>query len=127
MRVQVNEIIPENSNNLVFFSTDFGDAKAFWEGEEPIANKEYQVEVDINDTLIWNKDILKGDNGNYSIQLKNSLIHISGNLDSVDDDGYAVLRIGDNIIPFIAIGEPFQVGSFIKLSTKSISLSPISY
>ena len=127
MRVQVNEVIPENSNNLVLFSTNFGDAKAFWEGEEPIANREYQVEVDINDTLIWHKDILKDDIGNYSIQLENNLILICGNLDSVDDDGYAVLRIGENIIPFIAIGEPFQVGSFIRLSTKSISLSTVSY
>ncbi len=127
MRVQVNEIISEDSNNFVLFSTDFGDAKAFWEGEEPVARREYQVEVDVNDTLIWHKDVLKDDNRNYSIELKNNLILISGNLESIDDDGYAVLRIGDSIVPFIAIGEPFQVDSFIKLSIKSISLSPISY
>lgn len=127
MRVQVNKVVPENSNHLVFFSTDFGDAKAFWEGEKPIVNSEYQVEVDIDDTLFWHKDILKGDNGSYSIQVKNNLVLISGNLDSVDNDGYAVLRIGDDIVSFMAVGEPFQVGTFIKLSTKSISLSPISY
>lgn len=127
MRVRIKEIGKENPNNLVLFSTDFGDAKAIWEGEEPTINNEYQVEVDINETLIWNIDIIRVENGYYSIQIENDIIHISGSLDSLDDDGYAILKIGESIIPFMAMGEPFQVGSFIKLATKIVSVSPISY
>lgn len=51
MRVQINEIIHENLNTIVAFSSNFGSAKAYWDGDEPIANSEYQVEVDINNTL----------------------------------------------------------------------------
>lgn len=127
MRVHINKIILENTNIIVLFSTDFGDAKAFWEGEVPTINSEYQVEVDIIDTLVWNIDIIRAENDNYSIQMENEFIHISGKLDSVDDDGYTVLRIGDNIIPFVATGEPFHAGTFISVSSKLLSISPVSY
>lgn len=127
MRVQINEIIHENSYIIVFFSSDFGSAKAYWDGEEPTENSKYQVEVDINNTLVWNGDILENEDQECSIQLKNGFILISGRIDSIDEDGYTVLRIGDNIIPFIATGNPFQVGTYIKLSTVKITLSPIDY
>lgn len=62
-----------------------------------------------------------------SIQLKNDSILISGCIDSIDEDEYTVLRIGDNIIPFLATGNPFQVGTNITLLTEAITLSPIDY
>ncbi len=127
MRVQINEIIHENSNIIVAFSSSFGCAKAYWDGEEPIANSEYQVEVDINNTLVWNKDVLRHENYECAIQLKNDFILISGCIDSIDEDGYTVLRIGDSIIPFLTTGDPFQVGTNITLSTGTITLSPIDY
>lgn len=127
MKVQINEIIHENPNIIVAFSSSFGGAKAYWDGDEPIANSEYQVEVDINNTLVWNKDVLQHENYECSIQLKNDFILISGCIDSIDEDGYTVLRIGDSIIPFLATGDPFQVGTNITLSTETITLSPIDY
>lgn len=127
MRIQINEIIHENSNIIVAFSSRFGGAKAYWDGDEPIADSEYQVEVDINNTLVWNKDVLRHENYKCSIQLKNDFILISGFIDSIDEDGYTVLRIGDSIIPFLTTGEPFQVGTNITLSTGTITLSPINY
>lgn len=127
MRVQINEILQKNSNIVVAFSSRFGGAKAYWDGDEPIANREYHVEVDINNTLVWNKDVLQHENDECSIQLKNDFILISGCIDSIDEDGYTVLRIGDSIIPFLATGDPFQVGTNITLSTETITLSPIDY
>ena len=127
MEVLINEIRQEGLNIIVFFSSNFGDAKGFWIGENPKINEFYQVEVDINDKLIWNQNIIKNIEHNYSVHLINNLICISGLLDSLDNDGYAVLRIGDNIVPFIATGKPFKIGSMIKLFTKSISMSPIDY
>jgi len=50
-----------------------------------------------------------------------------GVLESVDDDGYSVLRIGDSIISFFAHGSSFSIGSSIKIITDSISASPVSY
>jgi hypothetical protein len=127
MKVQIDEIIHGNSNIVVAFSSSFGSAKAYWDGDEPIAKSEYLVEVDVDNTLVWNKDILQHENNAYSIRLKNDFILISGYIDSIDEDGYTVLRIGDNIIPFLTTGAPFPIGTNVTLSTKTITLSPFSY
>ena len=127
MKVKVDEITCENSNIIVYFSNDFGGAKAYWDGEKPIAHQEYQVEVDIDNTLDWHKDVLPDNDCKGSIQLKNDSIFISGCIDSIDNDGYTVLRLGDSIIPFLTTGTPFQVGTYATLSVETITLSPVNY
>ena len=126
MKIQVDEMIYDNLNIVVCFSTDFGSAKAFWDGEEPLVNHVYQVEVDINNTLEWYRDVLPVENSKESIQLKNDLIFISGLIDSIDEDGYTVLRLGNYIIPFLSVGIPFQVGIYVTLLVNSITLSPVN-
>ena len=127
MRILVEKITDRNLNILVEFSSEFGKAVAFWEGEKPIANNEYHVEMDIRDTLIWNEQIQKAENNKHYIQQENDLIRIFGRIDSIDDDGYVTLRLGECIVPFIASGTPFQIGEHITLSAKEIFLSPVDY
>ena len=127
MRIQVDKIIDKNSNIIVEFSSEFGKAMAFWEGEKPIVNNEYHVEIDIRSTLIWSKEIQKAESNKPIIQQGNDFIQISGRIDSIDDDGYVTLRVGEYIVPFIASGTPFQIGEHVTLTAKEISLSPVDY
>ena len=127
MKILVEKIIFVDSSIHVDFSTDYGKATALWEGEKPTINFEYHVEIDIDDSLTWEKDIIKNETGEYSIQMHDNRIFLAGMLDSVDDDGYAVLRIGESIITFVTNGIPFVNGSFIKLISKTVTLSQIDY
>ena len=127
MRVLINEIVCSKLNIIVAFSSDFGHAIADWNGEVPKINREYQVEFDINNTLTWEKDITKRGKNTKLIQQSGGAIQIYGDIDSIDDDGYTVLRIGDSIIPFLTTGTPFPVGTSVVLSTEKITLSPIDY
>jgi hypothetical protein len=110
----------------VSFSTGFGEAKAFWEGDKPMQNCEYYVEIDIHDVIILSKNILDKKN-TYSIQLCDDSIIICGKIDSINDDGYTVIRLGDSIIPFITPDKSLQAGTSVKLSAKYISLYPVYY
>ena len=130
MRIRVKKIFCSNPDTIICFSTDFGSARALWtgwNGDTPKKNHVYDVEVDILQTLEWGVDIVEADGRKYSIIEKNSIIFISGLIDSIDEDGYVVLRIGDYIIPFIATGIPLKVGTFVTLATKSISLTAFEY
>jgi len=127
MRVQVDKIISDNSDIIVCFSSDFGCAKAYWKGKEPSVNSNYQVEVDIDHTLMWGKEVLFEENSKPNIQQKNDQIFVTGCIDSIDEDGYTVLRLDDSIIPFLTIGEPYQVGAHVRLCTKLITLYPVDY
>lgn len=127
MKIQIKKIINENENTNVVFFSEFGEAKAFWEGEKPTVNNEYQVEIDIIDTLVWGKEILKTKINKPFIQQENDVTYISGFIDSIDDDGYVVLRLGDYIVPFIATGDAFQIGEYVTLSVKGITLFSVDY
>ena len=126
MKIKIKKIIPKHSGIYIIFKTKCGEAEAYWNGNEPIINQEYYVEFDINQTLTWGIDILNN-RSSISIRFANDLVHISGILESIDDDGYSLIRVGENIIPFMATGTPFSIGSSIELVTKSVSLSPINY
>ena len=67
------------------------------------------------------------ENGKPNIQQKMHRIFITGCIDFVDEDGYTVLRLDDSIIPFLTIGEPYQVGTYVRLATKLITLYPLDY
>ena len=124
MKIQTREIIHDFSKVIVIFTTEFGESRAYWEGDEPIKNHEYDVEVDIHDVLEWGNDITKNVGEVYSIGFKDNRVYITGILESADDDGYSVLRIGDFIIPFMAKGDSFPVNTSILLMVNTICLTP---
>jgi len=127
MKIKIKDVINNGLSIIVNFSTEFGEGKAFWEGDVPIQNCEYYTEVDIHDNLVWGKNIIRTNENLYSFNLKNEIINISGILESTDVDGYSILRVGDYIIPFMATGTPFIINTFIILSIELISLSPVFY
>jgi len=123
MKVIVNKVDCVGTTVIVSFSSAFGDAKAFWNGELPVPSHEYRVEVDIDD-LTRDVDVSISEICQPSIKLDKELICITGCIDSVDEDGYTVIRLGDYIIPFMLIGDLFDVGTNVELRTKSITLYP---
>jgi hypothetical protein len=128
MKIKVNSARVEASKCLVGFSTDYGDADAVWQGDAPEINRRYDVELDIDGALVWGESVLISKSKANVIKKKiDGLIVITGVLDSLDDDGYAVLRIGDSIIPFMAEGNPFHVGNPIEISTDSLFLYQVCY
>ena len=127
MKVKIHQAFQENTSLVVGFSSEFGSAEAVWNGQKPLTHNEYQVEVDIEDTLSWDRDVVISTRQHCNIGQKKDAVNISGYLCSVEQDGYAVLSLGDNIVAFMAVGNPPLVGSCITLSTKSISLTPVEY
>ncbi len=127
MKIIVERTKAVDSNVMIDFSTEYGSAIAVWEGEMPSVSCEYHVELDIEDTLVWNKDITKNEAEEHSIRMYQDKVSLSGVLDSVDDDGYSILRIGSSIIPFISSGNSFEIGTSITVFSENLSLSLVDY
>jgi len=128
MNIKIEKIISTPPSLLVAFSTNYGNAIGTWEGEMPILDSNYDVEIDIDNVLLWGKEIINGKKSfNVSMNSKNEII-LNGILDSLDEDGYAVLRLGSSITAFMTNIEkvfPFEVGSYIELTVPNISLFPV--
>jgi len=127
MLIQVDSIQSNNSDIVVLFSSDFGCAKANWKGKEPSLNKKYFVEIDIDHIFVWGEDVSLEKDCMPSIHQEYEQISITGYIDSVDEDGYVVLRLGDSILPFLFQGESLKIGTCVRLLTDSLSLYPVDY
>jgi len=120
VKISVNEVI----NDIVHGSTCFGNIIVIWKGNRPEIGKTYYVELDIDGVYVWGQDIVLS-NENISIISNEESTSLSGIFESIDDDGYSVLRMGDYIIPFLTKGISFEIGSEININAKLISAYPI--
>jgi hypothetical protein len=126
MRVIINEVTSQTQGCQVNFSTEYGNATALWCGNEPEVNKEYFIEIEIPGVLYWQKDIAVTDE-KCIILLENSIVHIVALFESIEEDGYTVLRLGDSIISIETQGEAPNIGSNVKLTTNNLVLYQIAY
>ena len=126
MRVKVMEAINQSKGCQVSFSTEFGIATALWNGNEPQINKEYFVELEVPGVLYWQKDITVSE-AKCGILLESGTVHLVGLFESIEDDGYTVIRLGDSIISIETQGEPPDIGSNVKLTTNNLLLYEVNY
>ena len=127
MKITISEIAKnEQGNNTIKFTTEYGNAYALWNGSEPQINKEYIVELEIPGVLCWRRDIISAQE-KYLITTENNKFSLVGIFESIDDDGYAVIRLGESIISIETTGDFLELGSFVKLFTDSLLLYEVNY
>ena len=126
MRIIIKEIVDQTQGYTINFATEYGNASALWRGNQPKIHHEYIVEFEIPDVLCWQKDIVSTEE-KYSIGTENNKFCLTGLLESIEDDGYAIIRIGDDIVPIETQGEPPALDTFVKLTTNTLFLYEVSY
>jgi len=127
MEITINEVIKKTQgNSIIKFATKYGSAYGLWNGTEPQINKEYIVEVDIPAVLCWQIDIISAQE-EYFITIENNKFCLTGLFESIDDDGYLVIRLGESIVSVETQGNPLDLGSFVKLSTDTLVLYEVNY
>ena len=94
----------------------YGKFNVLWEGE-----------LDIDQHLIWNKDIYLSMNDELQIKQSEEETIIQGKLEEVSDAGFAVLRLGNSIITFITEGTAFPINSNIQIKVVNVTAYPIDY
>lgn len=121
MKITIEKI---EANNIVYFASEFGKAKAKWNFGKP-EFKTYNVEIDIENCLKWGIDVKKNIKPVNSIFINgNGKIIITGIFESIDEDGYTILRIGNSIITFFTEGIVPEVGKQVELNVNLISMLP---
>lgn len=127
MKVKVNKVIDEGSKNTVIFSTEYGNAKGIWKGCLPETDKDYFVEFEIPDTLVWQKDVIASERLEDTIGMENDIFYLIGSLESAEEDGYTVIRLGESIVSLDIEGNSLQVGTFVKVKADNLFLYDMNY
>lgn len=127
MKIVIEKVNLYDNPNIIYFSTEFGNAQAIWEGDKPEIGKEYFVEVDIENPLKFEDDLIEFEQDTFSIGMVKDSIFIIGFLESVEDDGYSVLRLRDNIVTFEVEGRLPSDNIFIRIEPRKIKLFQVKY
>lgn len=93
MKIYVEKVLDE----VVYFSTDYGNAKGIWKGNNRPIDKVYCVEMDI-DMLCDYESFVLCDTKEYHIEMVNGNIQITLLLLEYEEDGCATFQFGDTII-----------------------------
>jgi hypothetical protein len=115
----------EEGFKIRFTSSD-GRGVAIFVGNKPNLNTDYFVEVEINGTLKWQEDITKIEDNVSKFEEEGNLVSVSGILESVDNDGYTVIRIGTTIIALETEGVHPPIGSTVKVRPSELKLYDIN-
>jgi len=83
---------------LVEYSTPYEKGLSVFKGSPPKANQKLDVEINIDDELIWGENLTASKKNALSISFNLGFTYITGELVTIEDDGCGALRIGDAII-----------------------------
>lgn len=120
-------IVKGIKGNIVYYSTIYGSSKAKWSGENPILNQEYFVEMEIEDLFSEGVNIVNAEKSEYKIDLIDEKAIFTGVLETIEPDGYAILRMEENIIPIEIKEGVFNANDFVRITIEDISMYPCDY
>ena len=127
MKIKVTNIISNSSNCIVSCTTEFGDIILTWKDDIPEVDKQYDVEFDTDEILNWDDDISLTEVREPEMYAENDGIVINATLESVDDDGFMVVRMKDYILTFETQGKALHNGAKVRIKIHSLEAYPVSY
>ena len=111
---------------IALCKTDYGEVSVYWMGNIPVENETYDVEFETDKLLVWGRDIVVTEE-QLAICDDNHEIKIIGDLDSIDEDGYMVLKIDSSIMTFMTQDIPVVEGHRIQVRLDFIEVYPVEY
>ena len=124
MLIKVAAILAEHPGLTVSFLTDLGGAVGIWQGESPTVGATCHVELEADGIFTFGERAIQSDADHPSIAFANGMIRITGILESLEDDGFAVIRLADSLMTFMSAGLDSLIGRFIQIEADHIDLHP---
>lgn len=121
MKVHVRTLDP--ASRRVAFSSDLGAAEAGWLGDLPEADRDYHVEIAINERLVWGTDIVTTPPAPPRIAQGPAGITLDATLESIEDDGAATLRLGPSLVLIDTEGTAPPAGTPVRVQVGEMMLA----
>ena len=127
MKIRVEKVDFNGIDQKIYFSTEYGHAVASWDGDLPEKGKEYFVEIEISESLTLGSNLKICEEDKFAIGMEQDSIFLIGCLESIEEDGYAVLRIGESIVSLALAGTVPTESTFVKVVPDEVTLFDVKY
>src|SRR4051812_12413638 len=99
MEIKVTKaILLENGQSLISFESNYGVAEGLWQNGLPDINSKHDVEIDLEGELTWSINAHEAMEQSSKLEKCGQYIRIIAQVNSIEDDGCCVLRLGDSIL-----------------------------
>ena len=124
MEIRVNKVIPSSLDEFVVsFDSDYGSAEGLWKQNSPTIGCSYDVEIEVDGDITWLVNTHQSHEVIPKLEKSGNLTRIVAQLESSEEDGCCVLRIGTSILLTEIKGMPnLDKGTFIEMKVHSIRL-----
>jgi hypothetical protein len=95
-------------------------------GPAPEVGQSYLVELDISDTLRWDRSIRSVPACQLRVSARSDFLVIEGPCEDVHDDGSVVMRLGKSLLMIETTGRPPLGCSHVSIECGGFSIFPIS-
>ncbi|HEX8600847.1 MAG TPA: hypothetical protein VF952_20295 [Chloroflexia bacterium] len=106
----------------VTFNTEYGVGKGLWVGEVPNFRSTRDVELDVQEELIWGDTIVEVPSPEFAVSEQGGRTILQGMIESADANEVCVLRIGNSILLIHVTGSCPSPGMFVSVSTGCVLL-----
>lgn len=114
MKIKVERTSNDGNETLVDFSSNYGNSTSIWVGENPTPGRLYDVELEIDDDLVWGKNISTTTKGRTSIALEDGMFVVVGSVISLEEDGCLSIVVGDSVILLEVENAPEDISGLVE-------------
>lgn len=124
MKVEIQNLeLSSGEKHLVEFSSELGNAHAYWQGTPPRLGETYHVEFRVVVPLTWGVDILPTTESTHRLHQEGDGVVIKAKLEAYEDQGLAFLRLGGTIFMADTLGNPPPLGTVVEAHIHELTLS----
>ena len=124
MKIKLLEVLRGPNPATVIFAAEFGQARATWRGDDPVAGQTYWVEMDVDDRLHWGLEIKTSSSRAYYIGHEAGAVKITGLLEGLDGQGLADIRLGRGLITVLTAGAGPETQEYVDMFVDNLALFP---
>ena len=118
-----NSSIKNDEQILVSFISEYGVCEGIWVGDPPVLNHTYNVEINIEEDLIWGVNVFNSKEQKFILEKNTEHIKIIAQVESIEDENLCVLKLGSSILmENISGSAELKKGTFIEIKSKIIRI-----
>lgn len=122
MRVRILEVSEGRGRMEVEFATRFGNARGLWMSAPPAPLQEYDVELQVDQSLRWGREIVETPGEEPALESLPRGVRLRGTLDSISEDGVVAVRFDQSILLIETEGNAPRPGVRVSLTVEEIKL-----
>ena len=120
MLIVIKEVYKTCEEFEILFDSAYGTARAYWDGDEPQVNNQYNVEFGFPEGLRFGIEVFKSEEDKLSIFEVNGKMAFCALLEDVEEDGFTSFRMDNSLLVADVEGEPLPTNIYVNVLPEKI-------